>query len=125
MPILRVHHVTTYTYRRSVGFGQHRLLFRPRDSFDQRLISTSLKVFPEPSDLFWIHDVFGNCVAVAEFDAPSDSLRFERISSLTIIRRSVRISGLMRTPGFGPSSTMPRKCRTLPPLFNASFPTTG
>jgi transglutaminase-like putative cysteine protease len=57
MSLLRVHHVTTYTYRRPVGFGQHRLLFRPRDSQDQRLLSSSLNIFPEPSDLFWVHDV--------------------------------------------------------------------
>ncbi|MEI9904002.1 MAG: transglutaminase N-terminal domain-containing protein [Asticcacaulis sp.] len=38
MAILRVHHVTTYSYRRPVGFGQHRLMFRPRDSYDQRLL---------------------------------------------------------------------------------------
>ncbi|EGF91595.1 transglutaminase-like superfamily protein [Asticcacaulis biprosthecium C19] len=77
MTVLRVTHTTTYTYKRPVEFGQHRLLFRPRDSQDQRLLSSSLRIFPEPSDLFWIHDAFNNCIAVAEFDAESDSLRFE------------------------------------------------
>ena len=77
MTILRVHHVTTYSYRRAVGFGQHRLLFRPRDSYDQRLLESHLTVSPQPSDLFWVHDAFGNCVAVAEFDTPADQLRFE------------------------------------------------
>ncbi len=77
MTILRVHHLTRYDYRRPVGFGQHRLMFRPRDSYDQRLISSSLSVSPEPSDIFWIHDVFGNCVAVAEFDKQADHLCFE------------------------------------------------
>ncbi|ESQ76678.1 transglutaminase family protein [Asticcacaulis sp. AC402] len=77
MTILRVHHVTTYTYRRPVGFGQHRLMFRPRDSVDQRLVSSALSIWPQPSDLFWVHDVFGNCVAVAAFDSQSDELRFE------------------------------------------------
>ncbi len=41
MNILRVHHVTQYNYRRAVGFGRHRLLFRPRDSYDQRLLELS------------------------------------------------------------------------------------
>lgn len=77
MAILRVHHVTTYTYKRPVGFGQHRLLFRPRDSYDQRLLSCDLRIFPEPKDLFWIHDAFNNCIAVAEFGKKSDTLRFE------------------------------------------------
>ncbi len=77
MTILRVHHVTQYTYRRPVGFGRHRLLFRPRDSYDQRLLQSTLKISPEPSDLFWVHDVFGNCVAVADFTGEADHLRFE------------------------------------------------
>ena len=77
MTILRVHHVTQYNYRRPVGFGRHRLLFRPRDSYDQRLLQSTLTVSPEPSDLFWVHDAFGNCVAVADFTGETDSLRFE------------------------------------------------
>jgi transglutaminase-like putative cysteine protease len=77
MTILRVHHLTRYTYRRPVGFGRHRLLFRPRDSYDQRLLQSTLHVSPEPSDLFWVHDAFGNCVAVADFIGEADHLCFE------------------------------------------------
>lgn len=77
MTILKVHHVTTYTYRRPVGFGEHRILFRPRDSHDQRLLQSRLTISPEPSDLFWVHDVFGNSVAVSNFDTEADTLRFE------------------------------------------------
>jgi len=77
MTILKVHHVTTYTYRRPVGFGEHRILFRPRDSHDQRLLQSRLTISPEPSDLFWVHDVFGNSVAVANFASEADLLRFE------------------------------------------------
>ncbi|MEO6015456.1 MAG: transglutaminase N-terminal domain-containing protein, partial [Devosia sp.] len=77
MPTLKVHHVTTYTYKRPVGFGEHRILFRPRDSHDQRLLQSHLAVSPEPADLFWVHDMFGNSVAVANFDDESNTLRFE------------------------------------------------
>ncbi|WP_245442760.1 transglutaminase family protein [Methylobacterium terrae] len=76
MPILSVDHVTTYRYRQPVGFGEHRLLFRPRDSYDQRLIAASLAITPEPQALHWIHDVFGNCVAVARFRGRAAELRF-------------------------------------------------
>ncbi len=79
MTILRVTHLTTYAYRQPVGFGQHRLLFRPRDSHDQRLLSADLHVSPQPSDMFWVHDVFGNCVAVTDFDRRADTLRFETV----------------------------------------------
>ena len=77
MTILRVHHLTTYSYRQPVGFGQHRLMFRPRDSYDQRLLQSTLTIWPKPCDLFWLHDVFGNCVAVADFDTEAAELRFE------------------------------------------------
>jgi transglutaminase-like putative cysteine protease len=68
--------MTTYAYRRPVGFGEHRLLFRPRGSHDQRLLSADLTVEPEPSELFWIHDAFGNSVAVARFGARAAELAF-------------------------------------------------
>jgi transglutaminase-like putative cysteine protease len=77
MTVLKVRHVTTYTYRRPVGFGEHRLLFRPRDSHEQRLLSAELEISPRPSDLHWIHDVFGNCVAIARFEAEAAELRIE------------------------------------------------
>ena len=77
MTILRVRHLTTYSYARPVRFGEHRLLFRPRDSHDQRLLSAELKVSPEPSDEHWIHDVFGNCITNVSFDEEAAELRFE------------------------------------------------
>ena len=77
MGILRVRHVTTYSYARPVRFGEHRLLFRPRDSHEQRLLSAELRVSPEPVDVSWIHDVFGNCITNVDFDTPAEELRFE------------------------------------------------
>ncbi len=63
-------------------FGEHRLLFRPRDSFDQTLLSSHLKVEPKPEYIRWIHDVFGNCVAVLGFAQPARELAFETIIRL-------------------------------------------
>ncbi|ARO24152.1 transglutaminase family protein [Rhizobium sp. S9] len=77
MTIFSVRHITSYRYRRDVDFGEHRLMFRPRDSFDQRLIEASLTTYPEQSHVRWIHDVFGNCVALVDFLRPSAELRFE------------------------------------------------
>ncbi|ARO30235.1 transglutaminase-like protein [Rhizobium sp. NXC14] len=77
MTIFSVRHITSYRYRRKVDFGEHRLMFRPRDSFDQRLIEASLTTYPEQSHVRWIHDVFGNCVALVDFSRPSVELRFE------------------------------------------------
>jgi transglutaminase-like putative cysteine protease len=76
MPILNVRHVTTYRYKQPVFLGEHRIMFRPRDSHDQRLIAAALEITPEPADLRWIHDVFGNCVAIARFGHRAQELRF-------------------------------------------------
>ena len=77
MPFLRVHHVTTYRYRQPVAFGEHRIMVRPRDGHDQRLISAEIAIDPAPARLRWVHDVFGNCVALASFDRRSETLRFD------------------------------------------------
>jgi transglutaminase-like putative cysteine protease len=78
MTVLSVSHLTTYRYKQPVSFGEHRIMFRPRDSYDQKLIAASLAVTPEASDLRWLHDVSGNCVAVAEFRGhKAEELRFE------------------------------------------------
>jgi transglutaminase-like putative cysteine protease len=77
MTLLTVRHVTAYNYKRDVGFGEHRILFRPRDSFDQRLLSSQLLITPEPVEIRWLHDVFGNAVALANFDSTASQLRFE------------------------------------------------
>ena len=79
MTIYRVRHVTEYSYRRDVGFGQHQILYRPRDSYDQRLLHEELLVTPEPARVHWLHDVFGNCVALVDFKAQAARLRFETL----------------------------------------------
>jgi transglutaminase-like putative cysteine protease len=77
MTLLAVRHVTTYRYKRPVAFGEHQMMFRPRDSFDQKLIDATLAIAPAPTGIRWMHDVFGNCVAIAAFDAPAAELCFE------------------------------------------------
>lgn len=77
MTIFAVRHVTTYSYRRKVAFGEHRLMFRPRDSYDQRLLTSSLVSSPQAVEVRWIHDVFGNCVALLDFAGTASELRIE------------------------------------------------
>lgn len=76
MPRLRINHRTTYTYSQPMSFGEHRLMVRPRDSHDLRLISAELRIEPTPT-LRWIHDPFGNSVTIAEFSDMSTELSFE------------------------------------------------
>ena len=77
MAILTVRHLTIYRYSMPVAFGRHRMMFRPRDGYDQKLLDASLTIVPQPSEIRWLHDVFGNFVAIASFDARAQELRFE------------------------------------------------
>jgi transglutaminase-like putative cysteine protease len=77
MRLLNVRHVTTYRYEEPVGLGEHRMMFRPRESHDLRLVSARLAITPQPKHLRWLHDVFDNSVAVATFDGTTSELRFE------------------------------------------------
>lgn len=76
MQRLTVDHRTTYRYANPVRFGDHRLMLRPRDSHDLRLLEATLTTRP-PAELRWMHDVFGNSVAVASFRALADTLFIE------------------------------------------------
>ena len=70
---LEIRHVTTYRYRRPVQLWPHRLLLRPRESRELRLISMDLVTVP-PASLTWAHDVFGNAIATATFTGMTDTL---------------------------------------------------
>src|SRR5271155_4162960 len=82
MPIITVRHVTTYRYKQPVAFGEHRMMLRPRDSYDQRLLDSKLVITPQPADIRWVHDVFGNCVAIARFAGRAAELRFDSVIRL-------------------------------------------
>src|ERR1700722_13247596 len=77
MDILTVRHLTRYRYRVPVTFGEHRMMFRPRESFDQHVLDFSLKIQPNPIEVRYIHDVFGNCIGIARFAATGSELSFE------------------------------------------------
>jgi transglutaminase-like putative cysteine protease len=76
MPRVAITHRTAYRYAETVTFGDHRLMTRPRDSHDLRLIEATLAFSPHAT-LRWKHDVFGNSVAFAQFAAPAAELSIE------------------------------------------------
>jgi transglutaminase-like putative cysteine protease len=78
MPVVAIRHVTTYRYWQPVAFGEHRMMLRPRDSGDQRVLDAKLEITPEPKSLSFVQDAFGNHVGVARFAGRrSNELRFE------------------------------------------------
>jgi transglutaminase-like putative cysteine protease len=55
-------HTTLYRYSKPVSFGEHRVMFRPRDSHDLRVLATDLQVSPE-AIVRMIQDPHSNSVA--------------------------------------------------------------
>src|SRR6478736_5345183 len=121
MTILSVRHVTTYRYKRPVSFGEHRIMFRPRDSYDQRLIKADIEITPYQGSLRWIHDVFGNCVALARFITPASELRFETNITLDHVPANTpdfQMEDYARTYPFSYSAEeMPDLMRLVEPQF--------
>ena len=76
MPLLTIHHKTVYRYSRPVAFGEHRIMLRPLPGHDLRICESQLEIEPKPMQLRWIHDVFGNSVAIATFDERAEELSF-------------------------------------------------
>lgn len=91
MAFLTVWHATVYRYHEPVGLGEHRMMFRPRESHDLRLIRTSLAITPQPAQLRWLHDPFDNSVAVAAFEGTTSELRFESTVTLEHFESTVPV----------------------------------
>lgn len=79
MNALSIRHRTAYRYREPVQLGPHRLMLRPRESHDLRLLSSTLMLTPAAS-VSWTNDVFGNAVATASFSGLADGLTIESLA---------------------------------------------
>lgn len=83
MTRLHIRHQTTYRYRAAVGLHPHRLMLRPRESRELRLLSMELTVDP-PARVTWAQDVAGNMIATAAFDEMVDRLTIISASTLDL-----------------------------------------
>jgi transglutaminase-like putative cysteine protease len=82
MAKISIVHKTEYTYRNPVGLLRHKLMVRPDESHDLRLHSAALKVEPEPTGIYWKHDVFNNSICFLEWPAAIRTRRLSIISTL-------------------------------------------
>src|ERR1700692_2007859 len=83
MTTLRIEHLTSYLYSQPVEFGRHRLVLRPREGHDVRILDMQLEIAPAHR-LLWSRDVFGNSVALVDFVEQADKLE---IRSEVLIQR--------------------------------------
>jgi transglutaminase-like putative cysteine protease len=71
--MLNIHHRTTYRFRENVSLSPHRLMLRPREGQELRLLGHEISTSPQ-TELSWSNDVFGNAIASATFQTRSDNL---------------------------------------------------
>lgn len=83
MIALKVLHTTTYRFNEQVHLLPHRLMLRPRESRELRLISSNVTVTPH-ADLTWAHDVFGNAIATATFQKTASNLVIASVAELQL-----------------------------------------
>ncbi|NEI72474.1 transglutaminase family protein [Rhizobium lusitanum] len=83
MAQIRIHHRTIYHYRDAVNLGPHRLMLRPREGRDLRLLSHEVSVAPQ-AQISWATDVFGNAVATAVFNEMADVLTVDSVASVDL-----------------------------------------
>jgi transglutaminase-like putative cysteine protease len=74
-------HTTTYSYSKPVSFGEHRVMFRPHDSHDLRVLATDLTVSPD-AGIRLIQDQFSNSVALVQPKSVATELKI--VCSFTI-----------------------------------------
>jgi transglutaminase-like putative cysteine protease len=119
--LISISHVTRYSYDRPVAFGPHRLLVRPRDGHDMRVLEAHLVISPV-AKLHWQFDVFGNSVAHAVFSEMSDSLE---IRSDLLIKRYAGHSDhevLAHLPSLMPLEYRAENLTDLAPYIPMRFP---
>jgi transglutaminase-like putative cysteine protease len=78
-----IRHRTTYRYRQAVELGTHRLMLRPRENLDLRLIAHQMTITPD-ANITWAQDVFGNAVGMATFQKMTDMLVIESVAELQL-----------------------------------------
>ena len=97
MSSLVIRHRTVYRYAAPVRFGRHRLVLRPREGHDQRIISMQLTIEPEHR-LTWARDVHGNSLALVDFEAEAN--RLEIVNDVVIERQTPFPGKELHKPNF-------------------------
>ena len=80
---LKIRHKTTYRFHEQVTLWPHRLILRPRESRDLRLISSNITVTPIAT-VTWANDVFGNAVATATFQTLAENVVIDSVAELQL-----------------------------------------
>ena len=121
MTTFRVRHRTSYAYDAPVEFGPHRLMARPRDGHDMRLLESNLSVYPL-AEIRWAFDTFGNSVAYLTFLETASELVIDSVLTLRRYGYDDPIERLARHSGPFPFLYSDDERVDLAPLMALSSP---
>lgn len=80
----RVTHTTEFVYEAQVGLCYNEARLLPRELPQQRVLSASLQVDPQPDDLYQRYDYFGNRTAYFSIEKPHDRLAVTTVSEVLV-----------------------------------------
>lgn len=126
MPLVSIRHRTAYRYRNPVAFGEHRVMYRPLESFDQRIVAAALEVGPEPAMLRHVQEASGATVAVARFDERAERLEFEsRVTLDHVPQTAFELEGEAAALGVGAFAYDPEHAADLARAMTRQHPDDG
>ena len=120
MPILTVRHLTSYLYRRPVTFGEHRMMLRPRDDDDQKVLEFEFAITPAPSQISWTRDISAIMSRPPVSRSPASELHFECTIRLDHVPAAFRAADIGVALGLIHLPTPRKSCPILPvswPLY--------
>jgi transglutaminase-like putative cysteine protease len=74
--LLTIKHTTDYRYARPVKFGPHKLMIRVIEGYDVQIRRSGLAI-SVPHRIRWLHDVFGNSVAIVDLTEAASELSIQ------------------------------------------------
>jgi transglutaminase-like putative cysteine protease len=82
--LLRISHVTHYTYAETVEYSDHKAFLTPRSTDFQQLVANDVSIEPEAKGYSTNVDYFGNRFSTFALDTPHTELRVEARSELRL-----------------------------------------
>ena len=86
---LEIIHRARYDYSAPVMLGEHRLMYGPRQQPRSAPAASGLAIQPV-AQVHWIHDAFGNSIAIAQFDGTTRMLSWHQHHPAGTFRPSAR-----------------------------------
>lgn len=124
MKRLRIIHSTEYRYTEPVSFGPHRVMMRPREGHDVRIVHGCLDVEPKPT-VRWLRDIYDNSIAILTFEDKAKRLRIHGEADIDYLRDTPIECLIDPAARFFPFQYAPEEQVELVPYRLPSYPYDG